>query len=415
MNFTKESEEITELLLPLFNNVLVKKSPLEQRKIDNILKIFYNEIKLAAIWASSKNTLNEIGSYLKKGESRQLSPRWLINESKYIAESIRIYIKEHLHGYMVYTCSIGDRKVEIYFGLMGETDMKKISNKFGKYVRKMMTWLKIAFQYAPTKCSKKLTIYCFLTPFKKKLPDNQFTTIAHEHCNSAVTTSCAPHGEMIIYRQEEFMKVFMHETFHTLGLDFSTMPLSGFNEKIKQLFPIKSEFNLFEAYSEFWASTMNSLMSAYFLTDSTEDFLLYSEFCIRFEQIFSLFQMVKILDFMGISYPNLYNKDNISSSIRRYLFKEKTNVFSYYIIKNILLYNNVDFLLWCKKYNADLITFNKNTHTLDAFIDFIVSKYKNPQFLKDIEKMRSFLKKQQNKSKYNKLIQSMRMSLCELN
>ena len=72
--------------------------------------------------------------------------------------------------------------------------------------------------------------------------------ISENHCNSAVTTSCTPHGEIILYRTEEFIKVFIHETFHTLGLDFSNMPLTSFNKKVRQIFPINSEFNLFEAY-----------------------------------------------------------------------------------------------------------------------------------------------------------------------
>jgi hypothetical protein len=283
----------------------------------------------------------------------------------------------------------------------------------------MIIWLKIAFQYAPSMCSKKLKIYGFLTPFQKKLPGNQFTTISQDHCNSAVTTSCTPHGEIIVYRKEEFLKVFIHETFHTLGLDFSKMPLTNFNKKMARLFPIKSEFNLFEAYAEFWASTMNGLISAYFLTDKKEEeeFYLYGEFCIRFEQIFSLFQMIKILDFMGLTYKNLYDDDNISNSIRRYLFKEKTNVFAYYIIKNVLLYNNADFLVWCKKHNNNLLSFNKTNHNLDAFMQFIISTYKNPQFLRDIEKMHVFLKEQKgnnSKPKYNKLTKTMRMSLCEI-
>ena len=32
MNFSEESEDITRLLLPMFDNVLVKKSPLKQKK-----------------------------------------------------------------------------------------------------------------------------------------------------------------------------------------------------------------------------------------------------------------------------------------------------------------------------------------------------------------------------------------------
>ena len=418
MNFTEESEDITRLLLPMFDNVLIKKSPLKQKKIDNIFKILYNDIKLADRWASTEYTLNKIRSYLKDEPKEKLLPRWLLNESKYIPEFIRDYITKNLDGYMVYTCTIGDREVEIYFGLLHESDFNSLG-KFDKYIKKMIIWLKIAFQYAPYKCSKKLKIYGFLTPFQKKLPGSQFTTISHDHCNSAVTTSCAPHGEIIVYRKEEFLKVFIHETFHTLGLDFSNMPLTNFNKKIGQLFPIKSEFNLFEAYAEFWASTMNGLISAYFLTDKKEEeeFYLYSEFCIRFEQIFSLFQMIKILDFMGLTYRNLYDNDNISNSIRCYLFKEKTNVFAYYIIKNVLLYNNTKFLIWCKKHNNNLLSFNKTNHNLDAFMQFIISTYKNPQFLRDIEKMHVFLKKQKGnraEPKYNKLTKTMRMSLCEI-
>ena len=164
---------------------------------------------------------------------------------------------------------------------------------------------------------------------------------------------------------------------------------------------------------------MNGLISAYFLTDKKEEeeFYLYGEFCIRFEQIFSLFQMIKILDFMGLTYRNLYDNDNISNSIRRYLFKEKTNVFAYYIIKNVLLYNNAEFLVWCKKHNNNLLSFNKTNHNLDAFIEFIISTYKNPQFLRDIEKTHVFLKKQKGnraEPKYNKLTKTMRMSVCEI-
>jgi len=419
MNFTEDSEDITKLLLPAFDNILIKKSPLKQKKVDNILKILYNDIKLADRWVNAEQTKNKIRNYLQKiNKKDKLIPSWLLSESKYIPDFIRSYVIKHLKGYMIYSCTIGDRQVEIYFGLLHDQDFNSIG-KFDKYIKTMLIWLKIAFQYAPYKCSKTLKIFAFLTPFKKILPGNHFTTISQNHCNSAVTTSCTPHGEIIVYRKEEFIKVFIHETFHTLGLDFSNMPLSNFNRKVRQIFPINSDFNLFEGYAEFWASTMNSLLSAYSLTDSNdeEEFYLYSEFCSRFEQVFSLFQMIKILDFMGLDYTNLYNNDSISTSIRRYLFKEETNVFAYYIIKNILLYNNADFLVWCKKHNNNLLTFNKNKQTLDSFIAFIISKYQNLQFLKDIKKMHMFLKTQQGsraEPKHNTLTKTMRMSICEM-
>ena len=164
---------------------------------------------------------------------------------------------------------------------------------------------------------------------------------------------------------------------------------------------------------------MNSLISAYLLTENKDEqnFLIYSDFCSRFEQIFSLFQMVKILDFMGLNYKNLFSNDSVSNGVRRYLFKEKSNVFAYYIIKNLLLYFNVDFLIWCKQHNNNLLSFNKNSSTLNSFLRFIDEKHQNKTFLKDIEKMHTFLKKQQGnraEPKHNKLTKTMRMSLCEL-
>jgi hypothetical protein len=356
-----------------------------------------------------------------KGEnesSKQLVPPWLLNESKYMPKFTCSYILDNLKGYIIYTCDIGDRKVEIYFGIFINKDFKSLE-KFHKYIKKMIIWLKVAFKYAPEKCSKTLKIYCFLTHFKKKLPGNQFTILSQDHCNSAVTTSCVPHGEIIIYREEEFFKVFIHETFHTLGLDFSSMQLGRFNKKISKIFPIKSEFNLFEAYSEFWASSINCLISAFLLTDThdEEEFYLYSEFCLRSEQIFSLFQMVKVLDFMGVSYTNLYNNDTVSNGVRQYLFKEKTNVFAYYIIKTVLLYNNVDFMIWCKHHNDNMFVFKNSSNNLDSFIQFITSKYKNKDLLSDIEKMKTFLKKQKGKCinpKYNTLTKTLRMSLMEM-
>ena len=421
MNFTNESEEIMKLFMPHFNKFLVKKTPLKQKKMDNILSIFYNEIKLASIWANTKNTINKIQTQLKEANNKDDSiPKWILQESQYIPEFIQSYIIKHLKGYIIFSCKINDRNIKIYFGLLNNADFNALG-KFDKYVKRMIIWLKIAFLYAPDRCSKNLNIFCFLTPFKKQLPGNQFEILSDKNCNSAVTTSCRPHGEILLYRQEEFMKVFIHESFHTLGLDFSNMPLYGFNKKVRYVFPLNSEFNLFEAYAEFWANTMNCLITAYDLLDDKDDvdnFHLYSDFCMQFEQIFSLFQMVKTLDFMGIEYTNLYNTDDASNSIRRYLFKEKTNVFAYYIVKNILLYNNVEFLIWCKNHNNNIVSFNKTSNNLEHFWQFIISLYNKPGFLKDIENMESVLKNIKGKCScpnHNTLTKTMRMSLCEIN
>ena len=135
-----------------------------------------------------------------------------------------------------------------------------------------------------------------------------------------------------------------------------------------------------------------------------QNFMLYMEFCIQAEQIFSLFQMNKVLNFIGISYKNLYTKDEIGE-YSRLLYKEKTNIFSYYIVKSILLYHIGDFLnIMDMTYN-----FTKTETNLFRFVNFI-SKYKNnTKFLEDFEKLNP-----NNLQLDGKIKTSMRMSICEI-
>ena len=90
---------------------------------------------------------------------------------------------------------------------------------------------------------------------------------------------------------------------------------------------------------------------------------------------------------MGLRYTNLYKNNDISKVLRCLLYKENTDVLSYYIIKAIILYNYEYFLLWCKKNNLNTIAFDKNPNTLKKIGLFIKNKYKNEKFLKDIHIM----------------------------
>ena len=100
---------------------------------------------------------------------------------------------------------------------------------------------------------------------------------------------------------------------------------------------------------------------------------------------------------MGISYKNLYEKNECSTTARKYLYKEDTNVFAYYIIKNILLYHYTDFLDWCEKNNINTIRFDRYDNNLNKFFIFIDKKYKNKGFLDNIDKMQTFYLKTKKK------------------
>jgi len=195
------------------------------------------------------------------------------------------------------------------------------------------------------------------------------------------------------------------------------MYLDNFNNKFKSIININSKYNLFESYTEFWATFLNSVYTATKLSGEKMDnknFLRYFDFCLNYERIFSLFQCVKVLDHMGLTYKNLISKDEISLSLKKLYYKENTNVFAYYVIKMILLYFNNDFVNWCKKNNINnIFNSNKNEKSLDSFIDFIKKFMYNKKLMKDMEKSLKLLEK--NKGDNNKfLIETLRMTVIEI-
>ena len=146
-----------------------------------------------------------------------------------------------------------------------------------------------------------------------------------------------------------------------------------------------------------------------------------AEYLINFERTYSIFQLVKTLDFMGLKYADLYSTNEECVVLRNNLYKEKTNVLAYYILKTILLHNYQSFLMWCKTHNFSLLQFKKTIANQKQFCLFIEKYYKTKNMCDSVKSSELFLKmiKQNNNSNKSKnviyLLNNMRMSICELN
>jgi len=115
---------------------------------------------------------------------------------------------------------------------------------------------------------------------------------------------------------------------------------------------------------------------------------------------------------------NLYQKNKKSSIVRDNLYKEKTNVLSYYVIKTILLLNYQSFLEWCSLNNFNILQFKKTIVNQNEFCDFIGKNYKTKYLLDNIDIMEKCYNKLLKQSKTNKnlkyLLSNLRMTICEL-
>jgi len=357
----------------------------------------------------------------------------LFNASAF-PEVVRKHIDETSSFCFSYTFSLFDREFKVKF-IIEEANAELMIDIYNDYFKKILVWFRFIHKYSSNNCSKTLIIYIYFTSLTKLLPESNIHILQENNINTAFTYTCRVNSEIVVFRKEEWLKVLMHETMHNFALDFSDMNYKEVDDKIVELFPVATRGNSFEAYTEFWAEIMNAVFCSYYMMSGKEkhpydEFVKNFEFFINFEKAFGIFQMVKTLHFMGLEYSDLYSSSEKSKMMRRTMYKEKSNVLSYYVVRVILLYNFQTFLKWCSKNNSLLIQFKKTSENMMLFFEFIKDNYKKKDLLMNIshmEKVVANFKKSRNlkktdkgasasgyKKEYDFIANNMRMSICEL-
>lgn len=449
MKFTKQSQA----LISFFGNNKCIKYEDPTKKTEKILTGLYDDILEAHNYIDDlKKRADTVSSgtggfyHLKLNKTLTVSqiPKPNIFTNDGFPKEVRDHIHDHVNYHLSYSFSLFGRTIHFEF-MVEDSDPERHIETYNSYVDAMLTWMHILNQYASSSCSKEITVYLYFTSLLKKLPETNVHVLGANHVNTAFTTTCPKVSEIVVFRKEEWFKVFMHETFHNFALDFSDMNTEECHAIIRKLFPVKSEVNLFESYCEFWAEIMNVCFCSFFhlgkdgkphkgkgkyAADSIDEFLSNCDLLIHFERNYSFFQMVKTLDFMGLKYNHLHTNTPQSIVLRDNLYKEDSNVLAYYIIKTILLNNYQGFLNWCDTNNTSLLQFKKTTKNQKDFCLFIENNYKTPSMLESVGCTEKFLKKSQahnslkkehssvNKDVHgemlNFLLKNMRMSVCEL-
>lgn len=423
MKITKESNKLMSFFVE--HNCLL---PLKQTsKTDTILKKLYNDIKSGDSYVSEiKSKMGDSFYKLKVDHITNIGqiPKPSTFPPNAFPPEVRRHIDENSIGLLKYNFNLFDRNINIIF-LTEDGCVENLIEEYNNYVTNMLVWLYIVDIYSSKKCASQLKIFVYHTSLLKNLPGSNIEILNENNVNTAFTRTCPSDSEIVVFRKEEWFKVFMHETFHNFGLDFSgftsLQSLMACNEKILEIFPVNSEVNLFESYTEFWARIMNALFCSFINMkdkNNVDEFLSNADFFINFERIFAFFQMVKVLDFMGLTYKDIYKKNVISENMRKTMYKEDTNVLSYYVITLILLNNYQDFILWCNINNIEILDFKKTSKNLDEFCKFIEKKYKTKNILEGVECTEKLLYRVKKSKKKQKdmiyLLQNLRMTICEM-
>lgn len=367
-----------------------------------IFKMLYDQLKKAY---EQLNDLKKNNPQLydlkitKISDPSQIPKPKTFNDNDIPAEIIS-HINAHSYYALTFSVSFFDYYVVVHF-VIEKTDIDiHLNNEpnithFTSYIDNMLLWLILSKQHMENlNCGKDLTVFVFMSSLKKHIPTHTHTTLGRSHVNTAFTRTCpTTTSEIVIFRKEEWFKVFIHETFHNFGLDFSGMSNTNISAQLRTIFQIKEDVLLFEAYTEFWAKIVNILICSFQLLDDCNDkkhFLKNLQFLMNYERIFCIFQMVKILKFNGVRYSDLYENPIVSK-----LYKEETNVFAYFVICVILINEYPSFLKWCYYQNGytKLMQFKNTQENQDAFIQFIRSKYRSEKLFDGIYCSNKILKK----------------------
>jgi len=414
MKLTKKSKQ---LILFFKNNKHINYTK-NTLKTKNIMSSIYNDIYDAYSYLQNlKKTKEKYFNLLIKKISNNSQ---IIQPQNFNSKSFPNIIKNHINDTanyeLTFTFSLYERNIKVYF-IVEEADVGSKIETYNGYVDNIIMWLYILNNVASKTCATTLAIYIYFTSLEKQLPETKNVILDEIHVNTAFTTSCPRNSEIVVFRKEEWFKVFIHESFHNFGLDFSDMNIAESTRCILNIFKVNSEVNLYESYTEFWSEIVNALFCSFFKLknkNNIEEFLSNAEFFINFEKTYSFFQLVKTLHFMGLTYRNLYSNDENSRELRKKLYKEKTNVLSYYVIKAILINNYQGFLSWCKTNNFSLLQFKKTISNQMNYCKFIEKNYKTESMLESIDYAEKFYNKIADKNKKNFLLTNLRMSICEL-
>ena len=392
----------------------------QSKRTDIILNELYNDILNAYTYL---NNLKQKGRYYTITTKTVLTATQISKPQNFNSNSFPELVRKHIDeltmSELTYHFSLYGRNIKVHF-IVEDNNVELQLETYNKYVDSIIMWLFILNQYASKQCASSLVIYLYFTSLEKKIPNSNIFILDEINVNTAFTSTCPKDSEIVVFRKEEWFKVFIHETFHNFALDFSDMNNNDVHKCILDIFKVDSNVNLYEAYTEFWAEIINALFCSFFSLknkNDIDDFLSNAEFFINFERTFSFFQLVKTLNFMGLTYKDLYSETERSRMLRENLYKEKTNVLSYYIIKTVLINNYQGFLSWCKTNNLSLLQFKKTIKNQSEFCKFISNHYKSSSMLNGISETKSFLNELNKKSKKINLsyvLSNLRMSICEL-
>lgn len=248
--------------------------------------------------------------------------------------------------------------------------------------------------------TNEVFLFLYLMPGKKEgdVLTTEFVNSAYAHQNARPESR---EDHIVIFREEEWFKVFIHETFHLFNMDLGSMDTTSMVSQLSAVFgfPQHQTFLMNEMYSETCATIINAAYVAFFNILNTADpnvktkakakaktnIIKTKDFCsfwselLYMEQLFALWQGCKMIQLLGIEQIILPDKKKGLPHL-----SQQTHIFEYYILKMLLMANLSEFLNLCTTMNSmdSLLFFKKKSKYQIALLNIVKSSpiLKHPEY-----------------------------------
>jgi hypothetical protein len=284
-----------------------------------------------------KNYINDYSSKLNNINFQpNESPVVLTENGRFISTKLKEMINniDYLHYKTELVVKDTSIKLDIYKPY--SYDMKNIKTKTIIEIIKFMSYFCKTINQS---FKDYIEIKLVLSPFKKELSKNEHLT-AH-NVNSGFTIRDYYKGEskVVIFREEEIVKVLIHELLHSFDLDSKSMG-ERYDLQFSKLFKKETAINLNESFTESFACLINVCLASIYI--SRKNKYLLSDTFIRLMSNERRYILV-IGEKVGT-----YNMRNT---------REQTNITSYYVLKAINWLDIEDFAEYLINHNFTIGTY----------------------------------------------------------
>jgi hypothetical protein len=352
-------------IINLLNKYNINIDKIELTKNKYFMKL-YNDMK---------NNYEEIFQNNIKIQTLNKNSEYYLENNKFTSDNIKNKILKDLkYGYKF---TFKNNNI-IYFCKKNINNNVKIPNII-IHMYQIIILLKKIFN----KTEYEQNIIYFETNEKKKFPKKNIVLGPNE-VNSGLTfldiESNDKNGNIILYRKEEVLKVLIHELIHSNLID-SKIIFSKKTNEFSNLFCVNYKILLNEAFTE----SLTTIINIFYINIVTN---------LKKKDLNIMFQNeIKYSNYICNKIMNFYNIENISNILKKNNicinnFPQKTNVFSYYILKNILLTNYILFSEILNKYTHEYKVIDENCiiEIINLIINNISLLDKNRLIIKDNNK-----------------------------